>query len=66
MRTIINDKLSELMASGADLSQVYQMSNMSTAWRSGDFDLFPAGAGQISASIKEIKPVKEIIEELVS
>jgi enoyl-[acyl-carrier protein] reductase II len=66
MRTIINDKLSELMASGADLSQVYQMSNMSTAWRSGDFDLFPAGAGQISAFIKEIKPVKEIIEELVS
>jgi enoyl-[acyl-carrier protein] reductase II len=66
MRTIINDKLSELMASGADLSQVYQMSNMSTAWQSGDFDLFPAGAGQISAFIKEIKPVKEIIEELVS
>ncbi len=66
MRTIINDKLSELMASGADLAQEYQMGNMSKAWRSGDFDLFPAGAGQISALIKEIRPVKEIIEELVS
>ena len=66
MRTIINNKLSELMASGADLTQQYQMGNMGKAWRSGDFDLFPAGAGQVSALIKEIKPVKEIIEEFIS
>ncbi len=66
MRTIINDKLSQLLASGADLSQEYQMINMGKAWRNGDFDLFPAGAGQVSALIKEIKSVKEIIEELVS
>ena len=35
-------------------------------WRSGDFDLFPAGGDQVSASITEIKSVKDIIEEMVS
>jgi enoyl-[acyl-carrier protein] reductase II len=66
MRTIINPKLGELMASGADLTQEYDMMNAYKAWSTGDFDLFPAGAGQISALIKEIKPVKDIIEGMVS
>jgi len=66
MRTIINQKLGELMASSADLSQEYNMKNANEAWSTGDFDLFPAGAGQISALIKEIRPVKDIIEEMVS
>jgi len=66
MRTIINPKMGELMASGADLTQEYSMSDAGTAWTTGDFDLFPAGAGQISALINKIKPVKDIIEEMVS
>ena len=66
MRTLINPKLGELMASGADLSKEYNMGNAPKAWTAGDFDLFPAGGGQISALIREIKPVKDIIEELVS
>lgn len=66
MRTIINPKLQELMASGKDFSQEYNLNNAYKAWSSGDFDLFPAGAGQISALIKEIKPIKDIIEEMVS
>lgn len=66
MRTIINPKMGELMASGADLAQEYSMTDTGTAWSTGDFDLFPAGAGQISALINEIKPVKDIIEEMVS
>lgn len=66
MRSIINEKLSELIASGADLTKEYQMLNMGKAWQSGDFDLFPAGAGQVSALIKEINSVKEIIEEIIS
>ena len=66
MRTIINPKLQELMASGKDFSQEYNLNNAYEAWSSGDFDLFPAGAGQISALIKEIKPIKDIIEEMVS
>jgi len=40
--------------------------NAGKAWASGDFDLFPEGAGQISALIKEIKPVKEMIEGMIS
>jgi enoyl-[acyl-carrier protein] reductase II len=66
MRTIINPKMGELMASGADLMQEYSMTDAGTAWSTGDFDLFPAGAGQISALINEIRPVKDIIEGMVS
>jgi len=40
--------------------------NAPEAWGTGKFELFPAGAGQISALIHEIKPVREIIEEMVS
>ncbi|MCD4716258.1 MAG: nitronate monooxygenase [Desulfobacterales bacterium] len=66
MRTIINPKLEGLMASGADLSKEYAAGNRNKAWSKGDFDLYPAGAGQISALINEIRPVKDIIEEMVS
>jgi enoyl-[acyl-carrier protein] reductase II len=66
MRTIINPKLAKLMATGADLTQEYNMMNASKAWTTGDFDLYPAGAGQVSALIKEIKPVKDIIEGIVT
>jgi enoyl-[acyl-carrier protein] reductase II len=66
MRTIINPKMSSLIASGADLTQEYSMTDAGEAWRSGNFDLFPAGAGQVSALIKKIRPVKDIIEEMVS
>jgi enoyl-[acyl-carrier protein] reductase II len=66
MRTIINPKLTKLMASGADLTQEYNMMNAGKAWSTGDFDLYPAGAGQASALIKEIRPVKDIIEGIVS
>lgn len=66
MRTIINPKLEELMASGVDLNPEYNMQNAFKAWSTGDFDLFPAGAGQISALIKKIRPIKDIIEEMVS
>ena len=65
MRTIINSKMTDLMASGADLTREYNMMNAGKAWKTGDFDLFPAGGGQISALIKEIKPVKAIIEDMV-
>jgi len=36
------------------------------AWDRGDFDNVVAGGGQVSALIRDIKPVKEIIEEMVS
>ncbi len=67
VRVIINTKLAQRMADpSVDLSQAYKMPEMGKAWKSGDFDLFPAGGGQVSALIREIKPVKEIIEEMVS
>ena len=67
VRVIINPRLAEKMNdSNIDLSQEYDMKNMGKAWQSGDFDLFPAGGGQVSASITEIKSVKDIIEEMVS
>jgi enoyl-[acyl-carrier protein] reductase II len=66
MRTIINPKMGQLLASGSDLSREYNMMNAGQAWRKGDFDLFPAGGGQVSALIKKIRPVKDIIEEMVS
>ena len=66
MRTIINPKLKELMAAGADLSREYDLMKAPQAWTDGDFDLFPAGAGQGSALIKKIKPIKDIIAEMVA
>ena len=66
MRTIINPKMGELLAADADLAQEYNMMNAGEAWTTGNFDLYPAGGGQISALIKEIKPVKDIIEGMVA
>ena len=67
VRAIIDPRLAEKMNdSSIDLSKEYSMMNMGEAWRSGNFDLFPAGGGQVSASITEIKSVKNIIEEMVS
>ena len=49
-----------------DLSKEYSLQNVGKAWKTGDFDLFPAGGGMVSALITESKPVKAIIEEMVS
>jgi enoyl-[acyl-carrier protein] reductase II len=56
MRTLINDEMRALMASGADLSKDYKPGDAGKTF----------GGGQISALIKKIRPVKEIIEEMVS
>lgn len=67
IRVIPNRKLIDLSADPTfDLSQEYNLMNAPKGWMSGDFDLFPAGAGQVAALIKEIKPVKVIIDEMVS
>ena len=67
MRVIANPKLKEQMNNPeTDFSKEYNLMNAPEAWGTGNFDLFPAGAGQISALIYEIKPVKDIIEEMVS
>ena len=67
IRAIINPKLKKQMEDPSiDLTQEYNFKDVPKAWGSGDFDLFPASAGQVSALIKDIKPANEIIEEMVS
>ncbi|MFA6413602.1 MAG: nitronate monooxygenase [Syntrophales bacterium] len=67
MRVIPNKKLVDLAADPTvDLSREYNLMNAPKGWMSGDFDLFPAGAGQVASLIREIKPVKAIIDEMVS
>jgi enoyl-[acyl-carrier protein] reductase II len=66
MRTIVNEKLKALMGDPkADLMSAYSYMNAGTAWTTGDFDLFPAGAGDVAALIKDVKPVRAIIDEMV-
>ena len=55
-RAIINAKMAELLASGADITKEYREGSAGETF----------GAGQGSALIKKIKPVKDIIEEIVS
>ena len=67
VRAIINPKLQEMLDTpNADLSREYDFNDAPAAWISGDFDLYPAGGGQVSALIKETRPVRAIIEEMVS
>ena len=67
VRVIINKKLQEKIDTpNVDLSLEYDFNDAPTAWMSGDFDLFPAGGGQVSALIKETRPVQAIIQEMVS
>ena len=67
IRSIINPRLKEQLGDpDIDILQEYDFKDASKAWNSGNFELFPASAGQVSALIKEIKPAKEIIEEMAS
>jgi enoyl-[acyl-carrier protein] reductase II len=67
IRIIINPKLQKKLEDpNVDLVEEYDFTNAPKAWMSGDFDLFPAGGGQSSALIREVKPVGSIIEEMVS
>jgi len=66
MRAIITPELREKLNSpDFDIRKEFKLANASKAWDSADFNLVPAGAGQVSALIKDIKPVKEIIDEMV-
>ena len=66
MRTIVNERLRALMGDPkADLLSEYSYANAAKAWTTGDFDLFPAGAGDAAALVRGIKPVKVIIDEMV-
>lgn len=67
MRTIVNQKLKALMDDPkADLSAEYNYMNAGKAWTTGDFDLFPAGAGDVAALIRDVKPVADVVREMVA
>jgi enoyl-[acyl-carrier protein] reductase II len=66
MRAIMTDKIKNIINSpGFDIKKEFQLKNAEKAWNSADFDLVPAGAGQVSALINEVRTVKEIIDEMV-
>ncbi len=66
MRAIINPKLKrELEDPSTDFTKIYSFKDTSTAWNTGNFDLVPAGAGESAALIREVLPVKKVIEEMV-
>ncbi len=66
MRAIMTPELREKIHSpGFDIKKEFQLKNASKAWNSAEFDLVPAGAGEVSALIKDVKSVKEIIDEMV-
>ncbi len=66
-RAIITPGIRKLMDDPAvNLEEALQYVDRVKAWDTGDFENAIPGAGQVSALIREIKPVKEIIEEMVS
>jgi len=66
MRAIITPELKERLSDPSfDIKKEFRLANANQAWNSADFTLVPAGAGQVSALIKDIKSVKEIIDEMV-
>jgi enoyl-[acyl-carrier protein] reductase II len=67
MRVIQNPKLREEMNDpDIKLPERYNLFNAPKGWLAGDLDLFPAGAGQVAALIRQIKTVREVIEEMVA
>lgn len=67
MRVIRNPKLEkEMNDPQVTMSERYSLFDAPKGWLAGDLDLFPAGAGQVAALIREVKTVREVIEELVS
>ncbi len=66
-RAVITPGIRKLMDDSAvNLEEELKKIDRVRAWDEGDFDNALAGAGQVSALIRDIKPVKEIIEEMVS
>lgn len=66
-RTIITPNIKKLMDDpSVDLETALQYSERVKAWDKEDYENAAAGAGQISALINDVKPVGDIIKEMVS
>ncbi|HQO40007.1 MAG TPA: nitronate monooxygenase [Spirochaetota bacterium] len=67
MRAILTPELrAKIESPDFDIKKEFQLKNASQAWNNGDFSLVPAGAGQVSALIHDVKSVAEIINQMVS
>jgi len=66
-RAVITPSIRKLMDDPAvDLEAELQKTDRFRAWDKGDLENAIPGAGQVSALIRDVKSVKEIIEEMVS
>jgi len=66
-RAIVTPGIRKLMDDpSVDLAEEMGKVDRVGAWDRGDFDNAVAGGGQVSALIRDIKPVQEIINEMVS
>jgi enoyl-[acyl-carrier protein] reductase II len=55
----------ELLKRDGDTKSMPTVESLNKAWREGDFDADVLAAGQIAGMIRGVKPVREIIEEMV-
>jgi enoyl-[acyl-carrier protein] reductase II len=66
-RAVITPSIRKLMDDpSVDLEAELQKTDRFRAWDKGDLEHAIPGAGQVSALIRDVKSVKEIIEEIVS
>jgi enoyl-[acyl-carrier protein] reductase II len=66
-RAVITPGIKKLLDDpSVDLETTLQASERQLAWEKGDYENALAGGGQVSALIKDIKPVAQIIKEMVS
>ena len=66
-RAVITPGIKKLIDDpSVDLETALQASERQLAWEKGDYENALAGGGQVSALISDIKPVAEIIKEMVS
>ncbi len=67
VRAIMTPSLKEkLLDPSYEKGKLFGLNEIEKAWTGGDFEIAPPGAGQVCALIRDVKSVKEIIDEMVS
>jgi enoyl-[acyl-carrier protein] reductase II len=66
-RAVVTPGIRKLMEDpSVNLEEELLAVDRTKAWETGDLENALAGAGQVSALIRDVKSVREIIEEMVS
>ena len=66
VRGVITDEFRRRIDEEGINNMQLSFNNLGEAWYGNNFASAPPGAGEVSALINEIKPVKDIIEEMIS